>query len=179
MPGIRFETTPERALAIEQAIISKLLAYARDKRMTDPIVRDILPDEDLKGATGVGVSGHIWRQSVSALTALTVYSGTNPDDRAFVIYKVQATLNEPLTATIKFYDATARSRLFDVWQVEAAWLEKDKVAYCNPEDAIFYGESKGYNIDFTAGKNSGIDGVILGGKVVEPRGKTIVAGRVM
>jgi len=179
MPGLRLETMPEKAMQIEQAVITKLLAYAAAKKISDPIIRDLLPDEDLKGATAMGVSGHIWRQNVSALLVGTVYSGTNPDDRAFAIYKVQGTLNEPITVTIKFYDGTARSRLLDIWQVEAAWMEKDKVGYCNPEDVIFYGVSKGYNIDFTGGKNTGIDGVILGGKVVEPRGKTITAGRVM
>lgn len=173
MPGLRCETTPTQAEIIEAAVIRKLLEYARGEgQISDPIVRDLLPNEDLKGGGAVG-SGQLWQQEISAMSYVTVYSGKNDDDRAFAIYFVQGTLADPLTAKIEFYDGVGRTAKKDIWQVELAWLQKQKKAYCNAQDAIFFGASKGYNIDFTGGTDSGIDGVILGGKVVETRGKTI------
>jgi len=38
---------------------------------------------------------------------------------------------------------------------------------------MFFGVSTGYNIDLCAGATSGMDNLIFGGKVVEPKGKTI------
>lgn len=172
MPGLRFETTSDEAARIEKAVIAKLLAYAREKGIKDPIVRDILPNEDLKGAGEVG-SGHLWQQALSALQYHTVYSGENPDDRAFAIFKIANTKAVPLTVGIKFYDGIGRTALKDIWQCEHAWLNPDKESYCDPENIIFYGVSTGYNIDIMAGATSGTDNLILGGKVVEPKGKTI------
>jgi hypothetical protein len=171
MAGLKFETTPEEKAVIEATITAKLLAYARAKGISDPIVRDLIPNEDLKGSAEVG-SGHIWQQSLSAFQYRTIYSGVNDKDRAFAIFKVANTKAKPLTAAIKFFDGIGRTRILDIWQVEHAWLNPDMEAYCAAEDAIFYGVEKGYNIDFLA-TESGMDNVILGGKVVEPRGKTI------
>jgi len=84
MPGLRYETTPEEAARIERAVIEQLKTYARSKGIKDPVVRDLLPNEDLKGSAEVG-SGHFWQQSLSALSYRCVYSGENPDDRAFAI----------------------------------------------------------------------------------------------
>lgn len=172
MPGLRFETTSEEAARIEKAVIAKLIAYARGVGMKDPIIRDILPNEDLKGAGEIG-SGHFWQQSLSSLQYHTVYSGENPDDRAFAIYKIANVKADPLTVAIKYYDGIGRTALKDIWQTEHAWLNPDNEAYADPENIIFYPVSTGYNIDIMAGPTSGMDGLILGGKVVEPRGKTI------
>lgn len=172
MPGIRLETSLEEAAPIEQAIMAKLLDYARRHNISDPIIRDLLPNEDLKGAGEVG-SGNIWQQDLSACQYHTVYSGVNDKDRAFAIFKVANTKSAPLTAAIRFHDGVGRTRVLDIWQVEHAWLNEDREGYAEAEDAIFYGVEKGYNIDFLAGASSGMDNVILGGKVVEPRGKTV------
>jgi len=172
VPGLRYETSLEEAAVIEQAVIAKLLGYARAHNISDPIVRDLLPNEDVKGAGEVG-SGHVWQQDISACQYHTVYSGENTKDRAFAIFKVANPKEKALTAAIKFFDGIGRTRTLDIWQVEHAWLNPDREAYCEAEDAIFFGVEKGYNIDFLAGASSGMDNVILGGKVVEPRGKTI------
>lgn len=172
MPGLRFETTPEEAARIEKAVIAKLLAYARSKGFKDPIIRDILPNEDLLGHGEVG-SGHFWQQSLSSLQYHCVYSGVNPSDRAFAIYKIANVKAVPLTVAIKFLDGTGRTALKDIWQCEHAWINPRKEAYADPDNIIFYPKSTGYNIDICAGATSGMDNLILGGKVVEPRGKTI------
>lgn len=171
MPGLRGTTTPEQASQIERQCISMLLAYARAKGISDPIIRDIYPNVDLLGAGLVG-SGYLWQQAVSAMGYATVYSGKLQDDQALVIFKVANKRAAPLTVAIKFWDGTGRTAVKDIWQVEDAWLEEDFQAECDPQDAIFYGVSEGYNIDFM-GQIAGTDNVILHGKVVEPRGKTI------
>lgn len=171
MPGLRLETSPAEAYVIERAIEGKLLAYARAKGFSDPIVRDVIPNEDLKGASEIG-SGNIWQQDLSACQYHTVYSGENDENRAFAIFKVANSKEKALTAAIRFHAGTARTAVLDIWQVEHAWLNDDREAYCNVEDAMFFGKKAGYNIDFLALAN-GMDNVILGGKVVEPRGKTI------
>jgi hypothetical protein len=171
---LRFETTTSVARAIEEAVVTRLLAEARKKGISDPIVRDLIPNEDLKGGRAVG-SGQFWQQELSGLTYVTVYSGENDDDRAFAIFKVANAREDPLAVSIKFFDGVGRTALKDIWQVEHAWLNPDCQAYCDPESIIFYGFSKGYNIDIMARKidKVSMDKVIFGGKVVEPRGKTI------
>lgn len=178
---LRVETTPATAKAIERAVIARLMVEARKKGISDPIVRDLIPSIDLCGP-GVALSGPIWAQShlsgISGLTYANVYSGTNDDDRAFAIFKVANAREEPLTIGIKFYDGVGRTAIKDLWQVEHAWLNEDCEAYCDPESVIYYGWSKGYNIDIAprpVGLLSGLtfDRLIFGGKVVEPRGKTI------
>ena len=172
MPGLRGVTTPEQASLIERQVIERLKAYGRMKGISDPIVRDLLPNTDLAGGGDVG-SGILWQQAVSGnMGYATVYSGKNPDDKAFVIYKVANVRNNPLTLAIRFWDGTGRTAIKDIWQVEDAWLEDDVQAEANVEDVIFYGVSEGYNIDFL-GKVAGRDKVILFGKVIEPKGKTI------
>lgn len=176
MAGLRKETTKQAAARIEEAIIAKLKAYAIRNRISNPIIRDLLPNEDLKGAAEVE-SGHIWQQDISALQYHTVYSGKNDKDRAFAIFGVKNAKAEPLTTAIRFYDGTGRTALLDEWQVEHAWLNEEREAYADAKDAIFYGIEKGYNIDFLAGASSGMDGVILIGKVVEPSGKVLTPSR--
>jgi len=171
---LRFETTHAAARAIEAAVIARLMVEARKKGISDPIVRDLLPNEDLKGA-GVVTSGHIWAQSLSGLNYVTVYSSENADDRAFAIFKVANAREDPVAVGVKFYEGVGRTALKDIWQVEHAWLNPDCEAYCDPESVIYYGWSQGYNIDIMARKTSKVlvDKMIFGGKVVEPRGKTI------
>lgn len=173
MPGLRVATTKAEALRIERAVTQALLDYARRKGITDPIVRDLYPNTDLQGENEVG-SGNIWQQTIdSAMQYNTVYSGENPNDRAFAIFKVGNKRAAPLTVAIQFYKGTGRTALKDIWQVEAAWVNEDVEAYADPEHILFYGVSEGYNIDFTAPLSGETDNVILGGKVVEPRGKTV------
>lgn len=176
MAGLRKETTKAEAAQIEAAIVAKLKAYAVKMKISNPIIRDLLPNTDLQGA-GEVESGYIWQQDLSALSYRTVYSSTNPKDRAFAIFGVRNTRNDPLTTAIRFFDGTGRTALLDEWQVESAWQNKEREAYCNPEDAIFYGVDTGYNIDLLAGANSGMDGVIFIGKVVEPAGKILTPTR--
>lgn len=172
MPGLRGVTTKEQASLIERQVIERLKAYGRAKGISDPVVRDLLPNTDLAGA-GVVESGIRWQQAMSAMGYATVYSGKNADDKAFVIYKVGAARQGgPLTVAIRFWDGTGRTAIKDIWQVEDAWLEEDQQAMANVEDAMFYGVSEGYNIDFM-GQIAGTDNIILFGKVIEPRGKTI------
>jgi len=177
VPGLRCETTDAQAQAIEDAVKAQLLAYARSKGFHDPIVRDLLPNEDLKGGNMIG-SGNLWQQSVSTMTYVTVYSGENPDDRAFAIFMVANKAPNPQVVSIRFWDGTGRTALKDIWQVEGVWLKEKPVAYCDLAHIIFYPESKGYNIDLMAGLRGDVDNVILGGKVVEPRGKTITPSEV-
>lgn len=173
MPGLRVATTKAEALRIERAVVAKLLEYARRKGIADPIIRDLIPNTDLLGAGEVG-SGNIWQQTIeSAMQYATVYSGTNDNDRAFAIFKVGNKRGAPLTTSIRFFHGTGRTALKDIWQVEQAWVNKDVEAYADPEHIIFYGVSDGYNIDFLAPLSGETDNVILGGKVVEPRGKII------
>jgi len=173
VPGLRSETTPAEKEAIERAVVARLLQYAAEKKISNPVIRDILPNEDLLGAGEVG-SGHIWQQDISSLQYHTVYSGTNDDDRAFAIYKISNAGATPLTVAIRFWKGTGQTAIKDIWQAEMVWLNKDKEEYCDPEAVIFYGVNEGFNIDFMAGPDSGMDNVILGGKVVEPKGKVLV-----
>lgn len=171
MPGLRYETGSEEAAQIEKAVIAKMMAYAVRKGFNDPIIRDILPNEDLKGAGEVG-SGYLWQQDLSACQYHTVYSGENDENRAICIFKVANVSEHPITAALRFHAGYNRTAIIDIWQVEHAWLNPGREGFCKLEDVIFYGKKAGYNIDFLSFVN-GMDNVILGGKVVEPRGKTI------
>lgn len=167
MGTIQGPITPERITRVTDAVVSQLLAIAQQHNFAEPIIRDILPNTDLNA-----LSGEIWQQDVSVLGFATNYSGVNTDDRAFVIFGGRFKAASPRTTAIRFFDGVGRTRIKDIWQVEQGEVDQDLIFLAEPNSIIEYLPSAGFNIDFFA-KTEGIDNVILLGKVVEPKGKTI------
>lgn len=167
MGTIQGPITPERITAVTEAVRRRLLAIAQEHSFAEPIIRDILPNTDLNA-----LSGEIWQQDVSVLGYATNYSGTNPDDKALVIFGGKFLAGSPRSTAIRYFDGTGRTRIKDIWQIQQGETEEDTIFLAEPDSLIEYLPSAGFNIDFYA-LSAGLDEVVLLGKVVEPKGKTV------
>lgn len=167
MGTIQGPITAEQIAQVGQAVRGRLATIAREQRIPEAVFRDILPATDLNS-----ISGEIWQQDVSTLGYAMNYSGTNPDDRAFVIFGARFLGAASRTAAIRFFDGTGRTRIKDIWQVEQGQANEGVIVLAEPDSMIEYLPSLGFNLDFY-GDSAGIDNVALLGKVVEPRGKTV------
>jgi len=134
-------------------------------RGTEYVIRDLMPSD-------LGASTEKWSQSLSADAWNTIYSGKNPDDRAFGIYAILGGISGGTTA-IKFFDETARTSTKDLVMVEDLWQGGEAEKAIILDAPPIWDKSRGFNIDFY-GANSVIDSIVLRGRVIEPKGKTIV-----
>jgi hypothetical protein len=164
--------TPQQIEAARQALDAKLIEIAVAKgavrSANDAIVRDLLPDNDLRASGDI----QYFEQQVSAgAWASPTYSGTLDDDQVMGIYGVKALNAVPKTAAIRFWDGTGRTAVIDIWQVEAAWGEEESPMAIAIKP-IIYEPDRGFNIDQYA-KSAGADQIAFLGRVVEPKGKTV------
>jgi hypothetical protein len=120
----------------------------------------------------LGAATEKWSQSLSANAYNLCYSGKNPDDRAFGIYAILGGISGGTTA-IKFFDETARTSVKDIVQTSDLWSGAESEKAIILEAPPIWDKSRGFNIDFY-GANSVTDGIVLRGRVIEPKGKTVV-----
>lgn len=170
--------TVDEQRALEAALETKLRAEAARADIKDPIIRDLLPAEDL----GFATTAEYWTVSVSAGAYRCVFSGTLPKDRIIGIMGVKTPAQIlpfavsttgvasvfPRTSQIKFLHGTARTYPKDVWQIEQGHGD---VRYAKAP--VIYVENEGFNIDFYGRSSGADDQVVLIGKVIEPHGKVI------
>jgi hypothetical protein len=160
---------PEEIKSLQDATDSYLINRAIETKIatspSDLIVRDLLPGTDLNGT-----SGEVWVQVCSAYQYNTAYSGKNPSTKMFAIFGVKNKNATPRTAALRFKVGAGGAKVKDIWQIEQAYLESNTAVFTS--DPIKYEKQETFVIE-NYGVTSGEDGVILLGRVVEPRNETI------
>jgi len=160
---------PEEIKTLQETTDAWLTKRAIEKRIVtrpeDLVVRDILPGTDLNG-----LSGEVWSQVCSAFQYNMCYSGKNPNTKIFAIFGVKNKSSTPRTVALRFKLGAGGASVKDIWQVEQAYLEDNTAVFT--KDPIKYEDQETFVIE-NYGLSSGEDGVILLGRVVEPRGETI------
>jgi hypothetical protein len=171
LAGVRQAASPAEIEAARKQLDEILFRLAIAKKVipnrTAGIARDLLPDTDLLASGDI----QYFEQTLAAGWNNPTYSGTNPDDKVWGIYGVKNDNASPRTTAIRFWDETARTALKDIWMVQGAWLEENTILIS--ENPLVWEPSRGFNIDQYA-RAAGTDNVIFLGRVVEPKGKTIV-----
>ena len=162
--------TPVEERAFQEDVDRWLIARAIEKKMAtrseDLVCRDLLPGTDLNG-----LSGEVWAQSISAFSYKMCYSGKNPDTKIFAIYGGKNKAATPRTTGMKFKLGAGGAKVKDEIQIEHASLEDNTAWYL--KSPIKYEDDETFVIEFY-GDSSGTDGVVLLGRVVEPKGERIM-----
>lgn len=155
--------------AIQADVDAWLIRRAIEKKIAtspeDLVVRDLLPGTDLNG-----LSGEVWAQSISAFSYNMNYSGKNPDTKIFAIYGGKNKAATPRTTGLKFKLGAGGAKIKEEINIEHANLEDNTAWYL--KNPIKYEDDETFVIEFY-GDSSGTDGVILLGRVVEPKGERI------
>ncbi|RLG82545.1 MAG: hypothetical protein DRO09_00175 [Thermoprotei archaeon] len=152
---------------VEEELVKEAVAGPRKfaAKREDIVVRDLLPGTDLKG-----ISGDWWAQTVNGGDWTTVYSGTVSEKKVIAIYGFANKAATPRTIMVRFGTGAGPAYYKDQWQVEHAYVKQEPVIYT--KKPIIYAPNESFRIEFYA-VTSGMDEVILIGKVAEPRGELI------
>lgn len=161
---------PEEVRALQETTDAWLIRRAIDMKIAtkpdDLVVRDVLPGIDLNG-----LSGEVWAQACTAFSYAMCYSGHVPDTKIFALFGVKNKYATPRTAAVKFKIGAGGAHTKDIWQVEHGMLEENTAVFTR--DPIKYEKGETFVIE-NYGISTGGDGVILLGRVCEPRGETIM-----
>lgn len=172
MPGTLQKLTEEEIVTLEQELEQLLIKKAIEQgivtKAEDAVVRDILP------ATDFNWNYEYWVENVSASGWAITVSVSLPDDKIIAFYGVKNLNPNPKTAAVKFQLGKGGTKVKDIWQIEHAYTEDNTAVYSR--DFIIYNKSEHITISQYGRGTAGTDNLIFLGKVVEPKGDTIVGG---
>jgi len=170
MTGVMKLTAPEIE-RLEKEIEAKLIQLAVAERVVtkaeDAVVRDLLPKTDF------GFPDERWRESVSALDWAKCISGIDNDRQQIIcFYGGAAKAANPLTVALKFTLGPGDAKIKDIWQIESIYANSEMPEFYVKDPVIYHAEDT-FSVYFY-GKEAGTDELVLKGKIVEKKGRTIV-----
>lgn len=193
--GTLVELSVQEIRALEDAVENELKRIAVQDGIApseaELVVRDILPETDLNA-----VSGEVWVTHTSAYAWNTVFSGENPENKAFAIYGVTTAIETmisgaslrfiganvsgypaskvlPSVVAIKFGLGAGPAKIKDIWHIQHMYTKDPPRVFS--KSPVVYRKKEKFTIQ-VYGTQSMADHIVLLGKVVEPKGQTILGG---
>lgn len=173
MAGISLHLSPAQIQALQEQLETELEKRAVSQGVVDNVkdlvVRDILPYSDL------GFTDEYWAVTLSSATAWnTVGTDTYLDGKKVIGFiGVRILSAKPLGKLFKF--SLGDAKIKDIWNIEQLQVSDGIIEGYTKEPVIYNSKDK-TNIDEWCGPTTGVDTLVLLGKVAEPAGTLLMGG---